>query len=294
MGILWSGSSKTPGSIPEILGKMKFFWKRRTSGSRRHARLWAQQLKTIGLFGGGFLALTGLLLWAWLSGAILSAGSWIHDKTLSVTAAAGFTVDEILVTGRSRIAPEDLLARLNIHVGDPIFDVSIAEGQQKIAESSWIDSVTVSRRLPDTIVVAIKERQPAALWQYQKKISLIDAQGYVLSQDNLDTYNDLPLVVGEHAPENVLALLGLLRAEPEIAEMLTAAVRVGNRRWDLQLQNGLLVKLPEENVELALRKLALSHKNKNLLERDLKQIDLRIPEKLVIEPVERAAEATPI
>jgi hypothetical protein len=47
-------------------------------------------------------------------------------------------------------------------------------------------------------------------------------------------------------------------------------------------------------VELALRKLALSHKNNNLLERDLKQIDLRIPEKLVIEPVERAAEATPI
>lgn len=273
---------------------MKFLFKRRTSGSRRHARLWAQKLKTIGFFGGGFVVVIGLLLWAWLSGAIISAGSWIHDKTLTTTAAAGFTVDEILVTGRERIAPDDLLARLNIRVGAPIFDVSIAEGQQKIAESSWVDSVTVSRRLPDTIVVNIKERQPAALWQYQKKITLIDAAGHVLAHDNLDTYNDLPLVVGEHAAENVLTLLGLLRAEPEIAAMLTAAVRVGNRRWDLKLQNGLLVKLPEDNVELALRKLALSHKNNSLLERDLKQIDLRIPEKLVVEPMERAADATPI
>jgi len=271
---------------------MKFFWTRRTSGSRRHARLWAQQLKTIGLFGGGFVAVTALLLWAWLSGALLSAGSWIHNKTIAATTAAGFTVDEILVMGRNRVPAEDLLARLNITVGAPIFDVSIAEGQRKIAESSWIDSVTVSRRLPGTIVVAIEERKPAALWQYQKKISLIDAKGNVLSQDNLDAYNDLPLVVGEHAPENVMTLLGLLRAEPEIAEMLAAAVRVGNRRWDLRLQNGILVKLPEENVELALRTLALSHKNNSLLARDLKQIDLRIPEKLVVEP--QPQEATPI
>lgn len=273
---------------------MKFLLKRRTSGSRRHARLWAQKLKTIGFFGGGFVVVTGLLLWAWLSGAILSAGSWIHDKTLATTAAAGFTVEEILVTGRARVSPDDLLARLNIQMGEPIFDVSIAEGQQRIAESSWIDSVTVARRLPDTIVVNITERQPVALWQYQKKISLIDADGHVLAHDNLDAYNDLPLVVGEHAAENVLALLGLLRAEPEIAEQLTAAVRIGNRRWDLKLQNGLLVKLPEDNVELALRKLALSHKNNNLLERDLKLIDLRIPEKLVVEPMERAEDATPI
>lgn len=273
---------------------MKLFWKRRTSGSRRHARLWAQQLKTIGLFGGGVIALCGLLLWAWLSGAILSAGSWMHNKTLSVTAKAGFTINEILVTGRERVAPEDLLARLNIEVGAPMFGVSIREGQQKIAESSWIDSVTVSRRLPDTIVVAITERQPVALWQYQKKISLIDAKGNVLTDSDLDAFNSLPLVVGEHAADNVLALLGLLHAEPEIAGMLTAAVRVGNRRWDLKLQNGLLVKLPEENVELALRKLALSHKNNNLLERDLKQIDLRIPEKLVVEPNEYEGAATPI
>jgi len=273
---------------------MKFFWKRRTSGSRRHARLWAQQLKTIGLFGGGFVGVIALLLWAWLSGAILSAGSWIHDKTLTVTAAAGFTVDEILVMGRNRVPAEDLLARLNIETGAPMFDAAIAEGQRNIAESSWIDSVTVSRRLPGTIVVAIQERRPAALWQYQKKISLIDAKGHVLSHENLDAYNDLPLVVGEHAPENVMTLLGLLRAEPEIADMLAAAVRVGNRRWDLRLQNGLLIKLPEENVELALRKLALSHKNNNLLARDLKQIDLRIPEKLVVEPAPRAEDAMPI
>jgi len=263
---------------------MKFFWKRRTSGSRRHARLWAQQLKNIGFFGGGFVLVVGLCLWAWMSGAVSAAGGWVHDQTLSITAKAGFRINEILVTGRERIAPDALLARLDMSVGDPMFGTDIAKGQEAIADIPWIAQVSVSRRLPDTIVVNVQERQPAALWQYQQKLSVIDVDGHVLTDTGLDAYNHLPLLVGEHASSHVTALLGLLHAEPEIAKMLSAAVRVGNRRWDLKLKNGLLVKLPEENVELALRKLALSHQRESLLDRQLKQIDLRLPEKLVVEP----------
>jgi cell division protein FtsQ len=264
---------------------MKFFGKKGdASASRRRARLWVQRLKAGALYGGGAGAVIGLFVYAWIGGLFSLAGSFALQKTVDISAAAGFKVSDILVVGRKNTAPEELLAHLGISAGDPLFGVSIADGQSAIADIPWAADVTVARRLPGTVVVTIRERTPAALWQYQKKLSLIDAEGHVLSESNLDSWRHLPLVVGEHAPQDVAKLLGLLHAEPEIAQQLAAAVRIGSRRWDLRLKNGVLVKLPENDVELALRRLALMGTEEGLLARGVKHIDMRLAGKIAVEP----------
>lgn len=260
------------------------FFKRGAPGSRRSTRLWLQRLRSFALLGGGGFALVALVIWAWMSGMFGAAGSFAAQKTLNATASAGFKINEILVIGRENAAPEDLLTRLGMKAGDPLLGVSITDGQAAIADIPWVKNVTVARRLPDTIVVTLQERKPAALWQYKQKLSLIDAEGHVLSEQNLDRFRNLPLVVGEYAAHDVTALLGLLQAEPEIAGDLAAAVRIGNRRWDLRLKNGVIVKLPENNVELALRRLAEFRKSGDLMTRDIRNIDMRIDGKLVVEP----------
>lgn len=264
---------------------MKFFGKKGdASASRRRARLWVQRLKAGALYGGGAGAVLGLVVYAWLGGWFSLAAQIAAQKTVESAASAGFKVTDIIVIGRKNTAPEELLARLGIAAGDPLFGVSIAAGQKAIADIPWVAEASVARRLPGTIAVTIRERQPAALWQYQKKLSLIDAQGHVLSESNLDSWRHLPLVVGEHAPQDVAKLLGLLHAEPEIAQQLSAAVRIGNRRWDLRLKNGALVKLPEKDVELALRRLALMGAEGGLLSRSVKHIDMRLAGKITVEP----------
>lgn len=270
---------------------MKFFGKKGdASASRRRARLWVQRLKTGALYGGGAGALLGLIVYGWLGGWFSAAGSFAMQKTIEVSAAAGFKVRDILVVGRKNTAPEELLAQLGIRAGDPLFGVSIADGQEKIADIPWVAETTVARRLPDTIVVTVRERAPAALWQYRKKLSLIDTEGHVLSENNLDSWRHLPLVVGEHAPQDVAKLLGLLHAEPEIADQLAAAIRIGNRRWDLRLKSGVLVRLPENDVEFALRQLATMGADGGLLARNVKHIDLRLAGKTVVEPEETGNE----
>lgn len=244
-------------------------------------------MRSIALWGGGASALLGLIAWAWVSGMFSAAGSFAVQKTISASASAGFKINDILVVGRINAPREELLSRLNMQAGDPMFGVSIAESQAAVAGISWAEEATVARRLPDTIVVTLKERRPAALWQYQQKLSLIDASGHVLSEHDLDRWRHLPLVVGEYAAHDVTALLGLLQAEPDIAQELSAAVRIGNRRWDLRLKNGVLVKLPENDVELALRRLAALQKEGDLMARDIRHIDMRIDGKLVVEANEQ-------
>jgi len=162
--------------------------------------------------------------------------------------------------------------------------------QKSLSEIVRVRHASVSRRLPDTLVVDIEERIPAALWQNQKKLSLIDREGVVLSSSNLTPYRALPLIVGASAGAGVAEMLILLEAEPALGGNLAAATRIGGRRWDLRLKNGITVRLPETDAELALRRLMAAQEQSSLFERNIASIDLRQPGKMVIMPLTSSKE----
>jgi len=262
---------------------MKFF-KSREALSRRSMRLWMLRFRTLGILFCVIGVATAAGVYGWKNGVAGKARDWVAAKTLSVTASAGFRVSEIIVSGRHRIEDAELLTRLGIKQGMPIFGIDIIAEQQSLSEISWVKDVSITRRLPGTIIVELTERQPAALWQYQKKISVIDSTGRALTAKHLESYKTLPLVVGEDAPLHIAGLLALLKAEPGIAAELASAVRIGGRRWDLRLRNGLLVKLPENDSEFALRRLASQQEKNKLFDKNVVTIDLRIPDQMVVEP----------
>lgn len=260
------------------------FWKKRDSSSaRRTTKVWVMRAKKLGLVLG-VIALVGFSgFYAWKNGVFGAFGEFVYNKSLTVTAGMGFRVNDILITGRRQISQSDLLTHIDIREGQPIFSVSLQEAQQSLSGISWVEQAAVSRRLPGTIVIDIRERTPVALWQYQKKVSVIDVNGQPLTTPNVAAWQHLPLVVGQDAPKHVTEILSLMQAEPDIAEQLDSAVRIGDRRWDLRLKNGMLVKLPEENVGLALRQLAQQQETQDILAKNIMTIDLRIPEKFVVE-----------
>src|SRR3546814_17858217 len=79
----------------------------------------------------------------------------------------------------------------------------------------WVEEALVSRRLPDTLVVDIVERTPAAIWQHNQRLALIDRHGVVLQDVELDAMPDLPLVIGPAANHHA-------------EELRSAERRVGN------------------------------------------------------------------
>jgi cell division protein FtsQ len=263
---------------------MKFFWnKSATSPSRRHAKFRVQRLKKFGVIGGVAATVIALGIYAHVNGSFTRAGAWVSTTTLQTTQDLGFSVGEILVTGRQHIAQEDILTHLNIRQGQAMFSIDLDATRETLERISWVERAVVSRRLPDKIVVSITERTPVALWQYKQNISLIDRDGTVLTASGLDAWQHLPLIVGEDAPQHAMELMGLLKAEPAIERQLASAVRIGNRRWDLHLKNGIVVKLPEQNTGLALSRLIAQQKKNDIFNRNLVAVDLRIPERFVVE-----------
>lgn len=222
-------------------------------------------------------------LWAWHSGWIHRQVTQIADTGLRLTQKAHFAVGDIVVEGRSQTNKDQLFVALEATAGSPIFAFSPSEAEARIAKLPWVESVNVSRRLPDTIFVRLVERIPLARWQHDNHISVIDINGKALPDASAEQFDHLPLVVGAGAPAEAKSLLDTLHTFPVIEQKVTAAVRVGERRWDLHLPSNIVAKLPEDGLADALKRLSILITEQKILERDIVSIDLRIPDRLIIE-----------
>ena len=117
--------------------------------------------------------------------------------------------------------------------------------RQRLLRFGWIKEARVQRRLPDTLVIDIVERVPAAIWQTNQRLSLIDAEGVVLEPVRIEAMPELPLVIGEGANRHLATLDALLGAAPHLRPQVAGATWVGGRRWDVRFQTGEMLALPE-------------------------------------------------
>ena len=215
----------------------------------------------------------------------IGQGASFGERLGDATGRLGLRVETIRFEGQEK-TPEPLLrAALGVREGDPILGMSVADARARIESIAWVQSATVERRLPGEIVVQIVERRPFAVWQLGGKKSLIDRNGDKVTDADIATFeSELPLVVGPGAQKSVAALMELLARQPEIQSRMVAAVRVGERRWNLRMNNGADILLPEGAEEAALAKLAALQASHALLDRPLQAVDLRLPDRLVIRP----------
>jgi cell division protein FtsQ len=235
-----------------------------------------------GLKIGVLLAVVGAGVMAWRSGRLQAALDRADETVIAVSAKGGFRVENVEVVGRSQTEPKALLAAAGLSRGDPILAFSPTEARRRIENLPWVQSAAVERRLPDTIAITIVERKPMALWQHNEKISLIDASGVVLGAVAIESAPNLPLIVGGDAPAHASELLQLLAAYPEIGKRVQASSWIGSRRWDLKLDNGVDVRLPESGVAEAMKQLAEAEASSRLLERDVAAVDLRLSGKMIV------------
>jgi cell division protein FtsQ len=241
------------------------------------------------IIGGGFVA--GSVSYLFLSGIVtdyMAKGhSYVYDKSVEY----GFVVNQILVEGRVNSDVDIIRAILNLERGDPLLAFNPYEAKELIERISWVKAAHIERRLPDTVYILLQERRPLALWQHKGKLRVIDSEGTTLTDALRQDFSDLPIIVGEDAARYAPTLLGNLEAEPSIYKMLDSAIWLSERRWDLKLKNGVIVKLPDQREADALKRLSAEHELNQLLDRAVTHIDLRDPQRIIVKTVPGAVEA---
>ena len=197
---------------------------------------------------------------------------------------AGFTVKRVDVVGIRNMdsAPVYEIALDQRSMAMPLVDVDAI--RERLLHYGWVKDARVSRRFPDTLVVDIVERKPTALWQDRDRLALIDSDGVVIDRVPVTEMPDLPLLIGPGANRRGQELNGLLEVAPSLRPQLVSATWVGGRRWDIKLQTGETIALPEgeEAARAALGKFADLDKSSGLLGRGLVRFDLRLPGKMIV------------
>ena len=220
--------------------------------------------------------------WAVQSGWVGKKYDDVRWSAIATSTQLGFTVQEVLVTGRDETKREELMRMLEVERGAPILAYDFVKAKERVESLPWILSAKVERLLPDTLVLHLIERRPLALWQKNGRFALIDEEGQIITTSGLERFRGMMHVVGPDAPDNVGPLLELLATQPEIKNKVKSAVRIGGRRWDLRLNGGIDVRLPEDGAPEALARLARFERESNLLSRDIRILDLRIPDRVIL------------
>jgi len=229
-------------------------------------------------FGLFVLAIVGVALVA------LDVPAKLGQAAGEAVGNAGFRVKRVDVQGIKRMDPRPVyeIALDQKTTAMPLVDV--ADIRKRLLEFGWVKDARVSRRFPDTLVIDIVERKPAALWQDEDRLTLIDAEGVVLDRVPVAQMPDLPLLIGKGANAQTVTLERLLDKAPSLKAQLESATWVGQRRWDLSFQSGETVALPEGEAAAssALVRFAKMDQSAGLLGRGILRFDLRIPGKMTV------------
>ncbi|HYD72049.1 MAG TPA: cell division protein FtsQ/DivIB [Candidatus Binatia bacterium] len=242
----------------------------------------------LALTGAVFFLGAGVAGAAWLGSSLFDASEAFARSADGVVASAGFEIDAIEIASmpngpsltdarkaevRNLIVPE---GRHSLLALDP------SEVQARVESLDWVAGARVRRLWPSTLVVEVERRQSYARWLENGQVTVIDANGERLLTERAADHPELPLVVGSGAGPAAQPLLIALEELPQVRERLKAMARVGDRRWNVELQNGALIALPEEGAVEALARLETLQAEYALLDRPLAQLDLRAPGRLAV------------
>ncbi len=229
-----------------------------------------------------FLASTGLYG--------METGGHTASVTQALTSGVGFALEDVQVSGNVETSDIDILQQLGLDGSTSVVAINAHAARDKLMELPWVTDAHVQKIYPRGLMVQLVERKAAGIWQHGDALSLIDARGDVIAPLTGARHADLPLYVGLGADRHSDELEARLLFHPELRARVKAAIRIADRRWDLRLDNGVTISLPEDNVGAALKRFAAFDAGRDVLSRDITAVDLRLDDRIALRLSEPALE----
>ncbi|HWA03172.1 MAG TPA: FtsQ-type POTRA domain-containing protein [Rhizomicrobium sp.] len=267
------GKSRTPA--PQSFGKRakgpgivsRIYWRLRGWLALRQPMLWLTASLVALAFAAALFA----------SGAVARAFHQVSDTVDAAVAGAGFGISEVHLAGNQRTPPETILAALGFKPGESIFGADLQSARARLMQLDWVADADVQRRYPDAISVRIVEKLPFAIWDSGHGIFVVERAGKEITDKGTAEFARLPHLVGADAPADAADLVDAVASHRAVAARVKVYQRVSSRRWNLILDGGVVVQLPEADWQKQLDTLETLIVDKGILERSLTEIDLRSP-----------------
>ena len=218
-------------------------------------------------------------------------GAALGDSRNAFANSIGFRITEVAINGRKQLSQDEVLAIGGVNGRSSLLFLEASAVRDRLKANPWIAEATVLKLYPGQLRIDLVERSAFALWQQDGKLSVIADDGAVLEPYVSRRFLSLPLFVGKGAETHARDFLAQLSRYPQVRAATKAAIFVGERRWNLRLNDGLDVRLPENDVGKALAALSKLDRDEKLFSRDIVAVDMRLPDRLTVQLSDDAAKA---
>ncbi len=202
--------------------------------------------------------------------------TWTADLRNSVEQRPEFMVTELKIEGASPEVANALRAKVPVQLPASSFDLDLPAMQAALESFDAVARAELHIRTGGVLQVSIEQRRPALVWRSRHTLDLLDETGHrVASIHDRAARADLPLVAGDGADKVAAEALALLAASGPLGPRVRGLVRMGERRWDLVLDRGQRILLPEQNPVQALQRVIALDQAQDLLDRAILLVDMR-------------------
>lgn len=229
----------------------------------------------------GYLALT-IAYGIMLNGSAETASQTAVRVADTLARQAGLEISQIVIRGRAHLTEAGILAALGKTSGQSIFAFNVQSAQARLYEIGWIKRAEIHRLWPSTLTVEIEEHAAAAVWIKAGDNIAVNEGGQVLGPVKPGDLSKLLRISGDDAPADVKTMLAALAAHPDLSGSIEVAERIGGRRWDILMKDGIRVRLPAGTPGEALATLRELLFEGRLPAHEIEALDLRQPGQAVV------------
>ena len=215
----------------------------------------------------------------------------VAETRRSIETRPEFMLKLMVIEGASPILADTVRKLIPVDFPISSFDLDLEAMQDRVAALDVVESCDILIRPGGVMEVNVTEREPVLVWRRTGALELIDATGRrVATLVERSARADLPLIAGWRANTRVEEALDILDVATPLNARIRGLVRVGERRWDLVLDEGPTILLPETEPVLALQQVLALDSTDDLLARDVTHIDMRDPRRPTLRLTRPAAQ----
>ena len=236
------------------------------------------------------LGFPSLLIFCATLGLFININVWENisaikkDLKLAFVERPEFMIKVASIDGSSDELANEIREILPLDFPVSYFDLDIKYLHKVVNEIPAVASAAIKISAGGVLQINVAEKSPAFIWRKDNVMSVIDETGsFIRIANSRVDYPKLPLVVGEAADLAVSEISSLMQANEYFKDHVRAFIRVGERRWDLILENNVRIMLPQREFLAAFDRLMLMNEAGSLFSGRLSNIDMR----LVVRPTVR-------
>jgi len=248
----------------------------------RFERLWLTPLFRAGVRVGLPLFLSALVVTLYLANEARRDAliGYYNEVKSSIEQRPEFMVKLMSIEGASIEVSEVIREILGLDFPISSFDLDLEEMRQRIMELDAVADARLQIKAGGILQFVVTQRDPAIVWRRPDGLEVLDRTGLRVGPlEERAQRADLPLIVGEGADKATVEAQRLFAVARPISERVRGLVRVGERRWDMVLDDGQRILLPPTGAVAALERVMAREQIQGLLDRKVQVVDMRNPER---------------